>query len=63
MEQETLGSILVIWLLLMAFFNGSLAISMARKPDDEGATFAVGTAIFFFFGSAISAVWIWRAIP
>jgi hypothetical protein len=62
MGQEILGSVLVIWLLVMAFFNGSLAISMARKPDDEGATFAVGTAIFFFFGSTIAAVWIWRAI-
>ena len=62
MEQGTLGSILVVWLVLMAFFNGSLAISMARRPDDEGATFAVGTAIFLFFGSTMAAVWIWRAI-
>lgn len=62
MDQQTIGSVLIFWLGIITIFNLFMVVNMARKEQEPGSTLALGTAIFVFFGTAISTIWIWRQL-
>ena len=62
MENTELGNVLAVWLSLITIFNGVMVVQMLKNRSQEGAKLALVTSLFVFFGTGLSAFWIFRAL-